>query len=456
MPPQEVEVEQAVLGAMLTDSRSIDKVADILPKEAFYHLPHQPIYDVILSLANQTLPVDQITVAAELKKRDQLDLAGGVVYLAKLAAEVATAGNAVYHARMVKEAWLKRRIIELAGETTREAYEASSESTSLVDKISASLLDLQSTREGEGLVHIEEIADSAFAGIERRRENRGVNTGITLGYREIDSAVLNLQPGDYMLIAGRPSHGKSTLAFNVAETNAARGKGVLIFSMEMSKEQVLLKMLSNQAEVLFSDIRSGLLGESEFRALAKATGKMLGWPLWVDDSGRLTPQTIERRVRDHQRRHQVDLVIIDYVQLMSSGDQRFSSREQEVSFFSCSIKGMAKNCKVPVIALSQMSRAVESRPDHRAQLSDLRDSGALEQDADLVMFVDRPEQRGVYEVTDNGIIRNVTGLAELILAKQRNGPLADDWVVFRKEYSRFIDIPVAGQGERVYLTANND
>jgi replicative DNA helicase len=353
---------------------------------------------------------------------------------------------------MVKEAWLKRRIIELAGEASQKAYEASSESTSLIDEISASLLDLQSTREGEGLVHIEAVLDSAFAGIERRRENRGVDTGITLGYREIDSAVLNLQPGDYMLIAGRPSHGKSTLAFNVAEANAARGKGVLIFSMEMSREQVLLKMLANQAEVLLADIRSGMLGESEFRALAKATGQMLSWPLWVDDTGNLTPQTIERRVRDHQRRHQVDLVVIDYVQLMSPGDRRFSSREQEVAFF----KGMAKNCKVPAIALSQMSRAVESRPDHRPQLSDLRDAGALEQDADLVLFVDRPEQRGITEVKElNGSIRNVTDLAELILAKQRNGPTANDWVVFRRQYSRFIDIPTASQEERVYLTANN-
>lgn len=442
---------------MLIDHRIIDKVADILPKEAFYHLAHQLVSDAIYSLANQTLPVDQLTVAAELRKRDQIDQVGGVVYLAKLAAGVASAANAVYHARMVKEAWIKRRIIELSMGATSKAYDASSESLALIDGITAALLDLQSTREDEGPVHIEQVADSAFAEIERRREKKDADPGIITGFRDQDEAIISLEPADYMLIAGRPSHGKTALMLNMAATNLDRGKGVMIFSLEMAKRLLFLRLLSSKSEVGMSDIRRGLLSEEDFLAMAKATGKMIDWKLWIDDSPGLTPPTIERRVRDYQRRNRVDLVMIDYIQLLSAGEKQFRSREQEVSYYSRSMKGMAKNCNVPLVALSQMSRAVESRPDHRPQLSDLRDTGSLEQDADLVIFCDYPEQRGITEVTmTDGSIRNVTGMAELILAKQRNGPLASSWVIFEKAISRFVDVASSTGDQRIYFSPNNE
>ena len=433
MPPQAVEVEQAVLGAMMLEQRAIGRAVEILDESCFYHAPHSRIFAAIMGLFEQGTAVDQLTLTEELKRRGQLDDVGGVVYLAKLGAEVATAANIDYHARIVLEKAMSRKLIETASGVIERAYAADEDVQALIDNAEQQLFSLSENQIGEGFEPLEKVMGETFEHLERVHAGAGTVLGVDTGFADLNDQMSGFQKGDLIILAARPSVGKTAFALTLARNAAVdAGVGMAIFSLEMSKMQLAQRLLSVETKVDLHKLRTGRLGDEDWMNLTHNINRLAQAPIYIDDTPGISVLEARAKARRLQREHGIGMVIIDYLQLMS-GHLRAQSREQEISHISRGLKAMAKELDVPVLALSQLSRAVESRTDRRPQLSDLRESGSLEQDADVVMFIYRPE---MYDLkSPDG--ESLEGLAQIIIGKQRNGPVGSVDLMWNKESATY-------------------
>ena len=419
MPPQAVEVEQAVLGAMLIDPRAVGRAIELpLEEEAFYHGPHARIFAAMRELYDRNEAVDQLTVSEQLKRQGQLEPAGGVVYLAELAAGVASAANIEHHGRIVVERALSRGLIEASAEISNRAFEGHGDVHELIDWAEQRIFDLSERGLSQGFEPIDKVLGETIEQLERAREFKSAVSGVNTGFEKLNEITSGFQKGDLIILAARPAMGKTALALCCACRAAMEhGNGVAVFSLEMSKQQVAQRLLSIETRFDLHRLRTGRLSIEEWMRLTQQMGHLARAKIFVDDTADISVLEARAKARRLQREHGIDLVIIDYLQLMGSHES-LQSREQEVSRISRGLKAMAKELDVPVLALSQLSRAPEARTDRRPQLSDLRESGSLEQDADVVMFIYRPHVYGIKSKDGD----TQEGLADIIIGKQRNGP----------------------------------
>jgi len=427
--PQNLEAEKSVLGSMIIDQDAIGLAVEILDEHCFYNPVHQKIFFVILKLYNDRKNVDLITLSDELKSQGTLEAVGGVSYLTLLIDLVPSAANVEYYASIVKEKSIQRQLIRNATQILNESYNPGADVDELVDSAENLIFQIATARERQKAVHIKELIKETIQTIDTLYQKKEYVTGIPTGFIEFDKTTSGLQKSDLIIVAGRPSMGKSSWAMNVAEYAAIEHKSsVAIFSLEMSKEQLVQRMLCSHGRVDAHKVRTGFLLPSDWPKLTAAAGKLSAAPIFIDDTPAISVLELRTKARRLKAAHDIDLVIVDYLQLMR-GPQHSDSRQQEISDISRSLKALAREIEVPIIAISQLSRAVESRQDHRPQLSDLRESGAIEQDADLVVLLMREEY---YFPTEEN-----KGIAELMIAKQRNGPTGNIKVTFIKEYMKF-------------------
>jgi replicative DNA helicase len=432
LPPQHIEAEQCVLGAILLENEALLKVHDILKPEYFYRPPHRKIFEAILALFERNEPIDLLTVTEILRRRNQIEEVGGSAYLASLMEAVPTAANVLHHARMVRETAILRSLINVATEVIAECYEHTEDVEELLDRAERMIFEISEQRVNAAFANLKELLKDSIRYTEQLYERHELITGLPTGFRDFDQLTAGLQPSDLIIIAARPGMGKTSFALNIARNVGVRvqepRQAAAIFSLEMSKEQLALRMLCAEARIDSSRLRRGYLDKNEWGRLVNAANDLSDTPIFIDDSPGLTALDIRAKARRLQAEHGLSLIIIDYLQLLR-GRGRVESRQQEISEISRSLKALAKELRVPVVALSQLSRAVEQRGDRIPQLADLRESGAIEQDADLIAFIYRDE---VYnkETKDKGI-------AKIIVGKQRNGPTGEIELAFLKEYARF-------------------
>ena len=429
LPPQNLDAEQAVLGSMLLEEEAVVQVAERLDESTFYKETHRKIFVALLSLYKESTPVDLVTVTNELKKRNLLEEVGGASYLATLTSCVPTAANAEHYCRIVQQKAILRRLIRATTQIASDCYEETQEPDLLLDKAESMIFDIASKRLKRDAVAMKDIIKSSIEMIDALYQRKGTITGLPTGFVELDQQLAGLQPADLIVVAGRPAMGKSSLALCMAENVALLYKtGVAIFSLEMSKENLVQRLLCSHARINAHNVRSGMLSTSDWPNLTKAAGKLSEAPIFIDDSPSLSILELRAKARRLKSRHDIGLIILDYLQLMdeSSGAE---NRQQEISVISRSLKALARELNVPVIAVSQLSRAPERRESFRPRLSDLRESGAIEQDADVVLMLFREDY---YSPTDEN-----KGIAEVLIAKQRNGPTGTVKLAFIKEYTRF-------------------
>ena len=424
-----------MLGGMLIDPDAIPRAIEFVDDSMFFRESHRRLYRAMLRMFERGEGLDVITVDAELKRTGESDAVGGLQYLASLLDAVPTAANIEYHARIVREKALMRRLIDAASTIIQDVYEPGERPVEeILDEAEQKVFRVAESHEREGFVWIKEILWPTFEHIEKLQESAGGITGVPTGFSDLDRMTTGLQAGDLVIVAARPSMGKTAWVLNVAQTAAIEhGVPVAIFSLEMSKEQLVQRFLCAEGRVDAQRLRRGALSPDEYQRLAVAAGHLNTAPLWIDDSAGATVLEMRAKARRLKTETDLGMIIIDYMQLMS-GSGSSESRVQEVSAISRGLKGLARELQVPVIALSQLSRAPEQRADHRPQLSDLRESGSIEQDADLVMFLFRPEYY-FGPVDQDG--QSIEGKAELIVAKQRNGPVGTVDLFFHKAYTRF-------------------
>jgi replicative DNA helicase len=434
LPPQNVEAEQSVLGGILIENEAIHKVLEILTPEDFYRDAHRKIFDTLIDLSERDEPADLITLTNELRKKDHLDVVGGASYVTSLIDSVATAANIEYYARIVKEKAVLRRLIETSTEIITQSYEDRSDVESLLDEAERSIFQISENRVRPSFYSIRDIVKQSFKTLERLYEKKELVTGIPSGFKDLDQRTAGFQPADLIIVAGRPSMGKTAFCLNLAQYAAIEKRTpVAIFSLEMSKEQLVIRMLCSEAEVDGSRLRTGFLTESDWPRLTLAAGNLSDAPIFIDDTAALSVLELRAKARRLLAEHGLGLVIVDYLQLMK-GRAKAESRQQEISEISRSLKGLAKELNVPVMAVSQLSRRTEERQGMRPQLSDLRESGAIEQDADLILFIYRDE---VYNRAEDNPNR---GKAEVIIGKQRNGPTGKVELAFLDKYTTFKDL----------------
>ncbi|MFH1856260.1 MAG: replicative DNA helicase [Candidatus Omnitrophota bacterium] len=429
IPPQSIEAEAAVLGAMLIDENAPSVVFEILQENCFYKDAHRKIFSAILDLYNLSQPIDILTLQEVLKKKNLLEESGGTSYIMNIANSVPTAANVEYHARIIKEKAILRNLITAATQIAGDAYENSQDADYLLDKSEKLIFDIASERVKTGFKALKEVIGNSMKMIESLYQKKVRITGLATGFTDLDEMTSGLQASDLIIVAGRPSMGKSSLACNIAEHAALyEKKGVAIFSLEMSREQLVQRFLCSHARIDIQKVRSGFLSDSSWIQLTAAAGKLYEAPIFIDDTPGISPLELRAKARRLSLRHDIQLIIVDYLQLMRSSS-RVENRQQEISEISQSLKALAKELNIPVIALSQLSRAPERREDFKPRLSDLRESGAIEQDADVVMLIFRQE---LYDPKDDN-----RGIAEINIAKQRNGPTDTIKLTFIKELTRF-------------------
>lgn len=432
IPPQNNDAERSTLGSMLLEKEAIYRAHEILNPEDFYREAHRVIFEVVTHLNNKGEPVDIITVSEELKQRNMLDKVGGIPYLTSLANAVPTAANVEYYAKIVEEKSILRSMIRVATNIVAMSYEASQEVDVILDEAEKEIFQITQKRNVKGFVSLKSILIETFERIEALYESKGGVTGLPTGFEDLDRMTAGLQPSDLIILAARPSMGKTTFALNIASHAAIDLKiPVIMFSLEMSKEQLALKLLCSEAGVDNQRIRTGTLMDQDWPRLSHALGKLSDSAMFIDDTSGATVLDIRAKCRRIKSEHGLGLILIDYLQLMQ-GRAKTENRQQEVSEISRSLKSLARELNVPVIALSQLSRAVEQRADKKPTMSDLRESGSLEQDADIVAFLYREDYYN--QETDR---KNIT---DLIIAKQRNGPVGSVEFFFQKEFSKFVGL----------------
>jgi replicative DNA helicase len=429
VPPQSIEAEMAVLGSMLIDENATSVVFEILQEDHFYKDAHRKIFRAILDLYNANQPIDILTLQETLKKKGLLDDIGGASYIVSLANSIPTSANVEYHAKIVKEKSILRNLIDAATKIVAESYEASQDADSLLDRSEKLIFDIASTRIKSGFKPIKEVIGDSMKMIESLYQRKIHITGIATGFDDLDEMTAGFQPADFIVIAGRPSMGKSSFACNIAEyVGVHERKPVAVFSLEMSRQQLVQRFLCSHARVDIQKVRSGFLSESSWAQLTSAAGKLYEAPIFIDDTPGISTLELRAKSRRLLLQHDIKLIIVDYLQLMRTA-YKPENRQQEISEISKSLKALAKELNVPVIAVSQLSRAPERRESFRPRLSDLRESGAIEQDADVVMLLFREE---FYHPNEDNL-----GVTELIIAKQRNGPVGTIKFTFLKEFMRF-------------------
>jgi replicative DNA helicase len=432
IPPQNIEAERSTLGSMLLEKDAIYKGAEVLRPEDFYREAHRVIFEVLIHLANKGEPADIITVSEELKQRNMLDKIGGVPYLTTLANSVPTAANIEHYAKIVEEKSILRALITSASNIVAQGYAGAEDITVLLDDAEKQIFQISQKRNVKGFVSLKNILIETFERIEKIYESKGGVTGLSTGFRDLDRMTAGLQNSDLIILAARPSMGKTTFALNIARNAAVDMKiPVVVFSLEMSREQLALKLLCSEAGVDNQRIRTGTLMDNDWPRLSYALGRLSESNIFIDDTPGLTALEVRSRARRIKAEHGLGLIVIDYLQLMQSRG-RSENRQQEVSDISRSLKSLARELGVPVISLSQLSRAVEQRTDKRPYLADLRESGSLEQDADIVAFLYRDDY---YNPESDK--KNIT---ELLIAKQRNGPVGTVELFFNKETGKFIGL----------------
>jgi len=435
--PQNIDAEQSVLGSLFLSRDAISKVSRFLQAQDFYLEGHRLVYEAILNLEEEGRPVDLISVINWLKNKDVLEKVGGAAYVASLAGLMPTAANVEYHARIVEEKALLRNLIQIATRIAGLGYEGAEDVDRLIDEAEEMLLQLTARRSSSVFSSLQELLLKVLKHIEERYRHKGSLSGVASGFVDLDKLCCGMQPGDLIIVAARPAMGKTSFALNLAHHVALKGRvPVAVFSLEMSREQLVQRLLCAEARVDQQKVRSGYLEEGDWARLTQAAALLSKAPLYIDDSALLSVRQIRAKARRLQlEKGGLGLIVIDYLQLMQ-GNRRLENRQQEITDISRSLKGLAKDLNVPVVALAQLSRQVENRLEKRPILSDLRESGSLEQDADVVMFIYRDE----YYRPDT----EDKGIAEIIVAKQRNGPNGVVKLAFLKEFTSFLNLAPQG------------
>ena len=442
LPPQAPELEQAVLGAMMLERNAVNEAIDILQPESFYVEAHKRIFEGIQKLFGEDQPIDILTVTQELRKRGELDIVGGAFYISQLTNKVASSANVAYHARIISQKHILRELIRISAETTRDAYDDTSDVFDLLDKAEQDLYAITSGNLKRNYEPMSDLLRGAIERIEHAKNNTGGVSGVPTGFAKLDKLTGGWQKSDMIIIAARPGMGKTAMVLSMARNIAVEHKkAVAVFSLEMSSTQLVTRLIASEAGISSEKLRKGDLSESEFQLLHHHIARLDMAPIFIDDTPALNIFELRAKCRRLKSQHNVELIVIDYLQLMTAGgDSRGGNREQEISSISRSIKSIAKELDVPIIALSQLSRAVETRGgDKRPQLSDLRESGAIEQDADLVCFLYRPEYYKIYEDHYGSTL----GVGEVIIAKHRNGALDNVLLRFIAELAKFADLETA-------------
>ena len=426
--PRNVEAERSVLGALLLHADSIGEISHVIRPEDFYHPPHQLIYRSILDAYDRNQHADPIAVEEDLMKKGKLDDAGGRDVLLDLAGGVVSAAAVTYHAEIVREKAMLRRLLETCLDLSRHAYEGSSTPVELLDEAERRIFEIARVKTAADTMSISDVIQLTFEKLDKLRDRKGRLTGVTSGFFDLDDMTAGLQPGELIILAARPSMGKTTFALNLAERTAIEGNGVALFSLEMSSQQIIQNMLCGRAQINGQDLRRGRITSEQYRHLQEVADQLYEAPIFIDDLAGITVNTLRAKCRRLARKHGIRLVVIDYLQLLTVGG-RVESRQQEIATISRSLKALARELEVPVVALSQLNRDVESRDNNRPRMSDLRESGAIEQDADVIMLLHREEY---FKPTEEN-----RGLAQLIIAKQRNGPTGEVTLRFFKHFMRF-------------------
>jgi len=429
--PHNLEAERCVLGAIILDNSLVNQAIEILHREDFYLAGHRLIFEQMLSLTERSKAIDFITLTEELRNQGQLETIGGAAFVSSLIDGVPKLANLEFYARIVEEKATLRNLIRRSNEIINTCYEQQEDVDSILDSAEKAIFDLAESKIRAGFLSITDIAKTSLKKIETAASRREMVTGVATGYTRLDELTSGLQHSDLIIVAARPSMGKTALSLNIA-THAAvvAKKTVGVFSLEMSSDQLLLRILCSEARIDAHRLRTGFLNKDEWGKIARTLGQLTQAKIFIDDSVGLSLLEMRAKARRLKAEHGLDLLVVDYLQLMSGGKTRFESRQQEISSISRGLKALAKELEIPLVALSQLSRAPETRTgDHRPQLSDLRESGSIEQDADLVLFIFREE---VYRPSEEN-----QGIAELIIGKQRNGPIGSFKLAFLREYTRF-------------------
>ena len=434
--PHNPEAERTVLGAILVDNQAFSSAAEILRREDFYREAHRRVFEAMATLSERSQPIDLVTLKDELARQSALEAVGGAAYLAGLVDGVPRITSVEHWSRIIKEKSVLRNLIHAGNRIVHSCYEGEEEAAALLDQAEKSIFDIAERRIRAGFVSMREIVKESFRTIDQLSQSKDVVTGLATGFVDIDEMTSGLQKGDLVIVAGRPAMGKTSFCLNIAQHVALRvGETVGLFSLEMSKEQLALRLLCADARVDAHRLRTGKLNEKDWARLAKAYTDLSQSKLYIDDSATISPLEMRAKCRRLKAEFGLGLIIVDYLQLVSLAG-RVENRQQEMSAISRSMKGLAKELACPVMALSQLSRAPEARTDRRPQLSDLRESGAIEQDADIVMFIYREEE---HKPTDEN-----RGIAEIIIGKQRNGPTGSRKLAFIKEFTRFENLEWRG------------
>jgi replicative DNA helicase len=431
--PYNLEAEQSVIGSMLIDKTAISRAVEVLKSDDFYRDSHKVIFNAIFDLYQRDTPIDMITLLEHLRSAEKLDASGGITYITEISNSIPSTANLSSYIKIVEDKSILRRLIRASTEIMENCYNKQDDVEAVMDLAEQKVFNIAERKNSSDFEAMNTVLERGFLEIERIFNNKGETTGVSSGFPELDAMTSGFQSGDMILIAARPSMGKTTFALNIAEFAALRGgKNVAVFSLEMSKEQLAYKLLCSEANVDMTKLRNGNLEDKDWENIAKASGPLAAAKIFIDDTAGTSVMDMRSKCRKLQMEHGIDMIVIDYLQLMSGSNPE--SRQQEVSEISRSIKALAKEMRCPVIALSQLSRAPEQRADHRPMLSDLRESGSIEQDADLVMFLYRDEYYNK-ETEDKNI-------AECIIAKQRNGPVGTVKLAWIGQFSKFARLDV--------------
>lgn len=438
LPPQALDLEEAVLGAMMLENDRLAEVIEILRAEAFYKESHQVIFNAIKRLFGNNQPVDILTVTEELRKTGELEMAGGAWFITMLTNRIASAANIEFHARIIIQKFIQRELIRVSSEIIREAYEDSTDVFDLLDKAETGLFTISETSIGKSYLDMQSIIKDAIREIAAGRNQEGKLRGVGSGFTELDRITSGWQKSDLIILASRPGMGKTAFALTMAR-NAAIDfkKPVAIFSLEMAAVQLVTRLISSETEIPQEKLRKGTMEDHEWAQLNARIGSLVDAPIFIDDTAALSIFDLRAKCRRLKAHHDIQLVVVDYLQLMQGSQETKGNREQEISSISRSLKILAKELEIPVIALSQLSRASEKRAAAaKPILSDLRESGSIEQDADMVLFIYRPEY---YKIDSDEKGESTSGVAEVLIAKNRNGPLTDVKLRFVSKYAKFVD-----------------
>lgn len=438
VPPHNHDAEQSVLGAIFLEPQALITAAEVLMPEDFYRIAHQKIFQTFLSLSDKGQPIDPVSVSEELTARKELEDVGGLPYITEIAKAVPTAANVAHYAKIVEEKSLLRRLIRVATQIVEDGYTREDEVEALLSEAEKNMMEVSNRKNAGDFQHIQDVLVDTYDNIERLHTQQGEVTGIPTGFTDLDKVTAGFQRNDLIIVAARPSVGKTAFALNIAQNVATKTtENVAIFSLEMGADQLVSRMLCAEGNIDAQVLRTGALQAKDWEKLTLAMGSLSNAGIFIDDSSGIRVNEIRSKCRRLQQEHGLGMIIIDYLQLIQGSGKAGESRQQEVSEISRSLKGLARELKVPVIALSQLSRSVEQRQDKRPMMSDLRESGSIEQDADIVSFLYREDYYD--KESENNMI-------EIIIAKQRNGPTGTVSLAFKKEYNKFVNVDWNEQG----------